>query len=285
MYALTEPISELLDQPIPERGVNAMLRCPFHEDDSPSFSIHLESGVWQCFGCGEKGEINGLYRKLGRKISTTVFLYQAKQRASDPIISSVNFAAVANSYIRSRSSGAGKDFIDSFCDERVIGEDTLRKFGIGYDESRDAITMPYTDSDKRVIGIKYRFRDGFKASESGSHYGLFGLTEVIGKDKVIICEGESDTLATHSRHGKDYGVCGTSGASVSESQWLRHGLSLLFARRIYLLYDADEPGDKCAAIAMQVLGVDKCVRLRPTYGKDACDFYRNGHVLEELGLE
>ena len=29
--------------------------CPFHEEKTPSLSINLPEGKFQCFGCGEKG--------------------------------------------------------------------------------------------------------------------------------------------------------------------------------------------------------------------------------------
>ena len=36
-------------------GRNATGLCPLHEDSRPSFSANLETGLWQCFGCGDKG--------------------------------------------------------------------------------------------------------------------------------------------------------------------------------------------------------------------------------------
>ncbi|MFN0118119.1 MAG: AAA family ATPase [Elusimicrobiota bacterium] len=37
---------------------NALALCPFHNDTNPSFSINLDNGQFQCFGCSAKG--NGL---------------------------------------------------------------------------------------------------------------------------------------------------------------------------------------------------------------------------------
>ena len=38
-------------------GSQFMSCCPFHEDRTPSFSINDEKGLFNCFGCGKKGNI------------------------------------------------------------------------------------------------------------------------------------------------------------------------------------------------------------------------------------
>ena len=286
MYALAEPVSELLGQPIRGNSVNAMLHCPFHEDRTPSFSIHLEEGVWHCFSCGDSGTLKSLYRRLHEDVSPDVRLYQAKRQAEAPVIESHNFAAKANGYIRNLGlSSTAKRIVDAFAESRGISKGSLVRFGIGFDDERQAISFPYADKSGRVTGIKYRSDSGFKFSEPGSTYGLFGLRDVLGASKVIICEGESDTLAVHSRYAdKGFAIAGTSGASVSEAQWSVFGASLLFAERVYLLYDADKPGDKCADTALRVLGDDRFVRIRPTEGKDASEHLLSGGTLEQIGL-
>jgi hypothetical protein len=35
--------------------IQQLLNCPFHRDGKPSFSLNLEMGVYNCFGCGERG--------------------------------------------------------------------------------------------------------------------------------------------------------------------------------------------------------------------------------------
>ena len=29
--------------------------CPFHDDSTPSLSVHIDSGAFKCFACGAKG--------------------------------------------------------------------------------------------------------------------------------------------------------------------------------------------------------------------------------------
>jgi len=51
-----------------EGGYNLKAVCwnPEHKDSNPSMSIHLETGVFHCLGCGYKGHILGLaQKKLG----------------------------------------------------------------------------------------------------------------------------------------------------------------------------------------------------------------------------
>ncbi|UZJ23740.1 CHC2 zinc finger domain-containing protein [Rhodococcus antarcticus] len=33
-----------------------MVQCPLHEDRTPSCSVHLEKGLWNCKSCGEGGD-------------------------------------------------------------------------------------------------------------------------------------------------------------------------------------------------------------------------------------
>lgn len=38
--------------------------CPFHEDKDPSLSLSNEKGVFNCFGCGKKGNIITFHAEL-----------------------------------------------------------------------------------------------------------------------------------------------------------------------------------------------------------------------------
>src|SRR5215472_15136329 len=50
-YGLMEATQEKSSK----RGIELRLRCPFHEDKTPSLSISAETGKFHCFGCHAKG--------------------------------------------------------------------------------------------------------------------------------------------------------------------------------------------------------------------------------------
>src|SRR5688572_11860833 len=33
--------------------------CPFHQEKTPSFHVHPESGIWKCYGCQKGGNVFG----------------------------------------------------------------------------------------------------------------------------------------------------------------------------------------------------------------------------------
>ncbi|WP_052476118.1 phage/plasmid primase, P4 family [Cohnella kolymensis] len=60
-------IEEMLPHPIRWSHEEGQTRCPFHDDQTPSFSVNPVKGVWHCFsGCGG-GSIQVLSERLGFK--------------------------------------------------------------------------------------------------------------------------------------------------------------------------------------------------------------------------
>ena len=52
-------------QPITKQGDdNLMIRCPFHDDSTPSCSVSLTKPCYRCFGCGKSGTRRALLAKL-----------------------------------------------------------------------------------------------------------------------------------------------------------------------------------------------------------------------------
>lgn len=283
-YALTHALSELLGVDIKERGVNALLLCPFHEERSPSFSIHLEDGLWHCFGCGKKGGINSLYRMLGEQMSDEVLYDRAIKSTRLEPVSKKDFSSLA--LLQSAAISYSNPVVAGYIESRPISIDCIRKFGLGWSKDRSAISIPYWDGAS-VTGIKYRMHNGQKRAEDGSTFGLYNVNDIRGKGSVVICEGESDTHAMWSvcRDIPGLGVAGVSGAIHDRRTWEMWSLDLMFAGRVYLAMDADETGDKGADIAASVIGEAKCVRIRPYAGKDICEHIMNGGYIAELGLE
>ena len=73
MAAMTSPFLDLFAELSPRREGRAYkMRCPFHDDGTPSLSADPEKGLWQCFGCGEGGDaITFLQRNNAANVTVT----------------------------------------------------------------------------------------------------------------------------------------------------------------------------------------------------------------------
>ena len=58
-------------------GRSYKMRCPFHDDATPSLSVTPEKGLWRCFGCGEGGDaITFLQRSKGLEFGEAADLWR-----------------------------------------------------------------------------------------------------------------------------------------------------------------------------------------------------------------
>lgn len=284
MYELTGQVEELLGQRAKGSGINASFSCPWHEDRNPSLSVHLEEGLFYCFSCGEKGNLERLYKLLGKKLT--------EEERQDLLVRSVfkepeptkNFAPLANDYGRSLAGRAGQSHWKSFTSSRPISNNAATHFRVGYSEKKTALCFPYWQPDDTVSAIRYRYRDGSKSSEDGSKRSIFNVTDIVGAPVVVLAEGESDTMALWSLLPGTVAVCGSPGAAVSERTWANWGLDFLFARKVFTCFDNDEAGQRGAEIARRVLGEERCTNVVPTKGIDISDHLLAGGTLGEIGL-
>lgn len=288
---MTDLVEAALGQPVRENGENVMVRCPLHEDRVPSLSINLSNGLWICFSaqCGERGGLAKLARICGGDLTEEELAIREAQALADGVHAPIdydppNFAMLAHE-LHTRALREQPAALVEYFVRRQLHQGVFRHFRLGWDGAK--IALPYYD-DGKVVAIKYRYPDGHKDSEKGSRRAIYNIDDIRGKPIVIVCEGESDTHAVWSelrRHqvSDEVAVCGIPGASVSKPQWELWALDLMWARRIYVLFDADDAGDKGARTALDILG-EKAVRARPTRGNDANEHLMKGGRLEETGV-
>lgn len=50
-----------------QRGGVLIGRCPFHAEDTPSFTVYPALEHYHCFGCGKGGHLNGLLWELKKQ--------------------------------------------------------------------------------------------------------------------------------------------------------------------------------------------------------------------------
>lgn len=133
-----------------------------------------------------------------------------------------------------------------------------------YDESGEVTAHAYPYDDGNAYKIRYlpkQFR------WAGNSTGLFGkeLFNSHGR-RIIITEGEVDALsiaeAAFRKYGRIYPVVALSSATIAERTLLQEREWLRTFKEIIVCMDNDEAGHKAEAIAVKVLGIEKCRLMR-----------------------
>lgn len=137
-------IVEIIKARIPllkKTGTNYMACCPFHQEKSPSFSVHPTKQFYHCFGCGANGNalsfvmqydrldfldaLENLAASVGLEVPHTHLPNQHPQHHS--LISQAREAALFY-YQQLKSHQIAIDYVQS----RGISKEIIRHFGIGY---------------------------------------------------------------------------------------------------------------------------------------------------------
>jgi DNA primase len=186
-------------------GSNHKGLCPFHNEKTPSFIVSEQKQIFNCFGCGEKGDVI----EFIKKIENTDFMGAVKKLSEDYGIEIDNNVFAGESrkteyYEINRT--AARFFYDCFTKKANPGYDymvgrgidvlTLKRFGIGYADSewntlyKHLQQAGYSDDKLLELGIvseskgriydKFRDRVMFPIINTGGKVIGFG-GRVIGK--------------------------------------------------------------------------------------------------------
>ncbi len=116
--------------------------CPFHDDHSPSFSVHPEKQIYKCFSCGESGnvitfvqKINGvsfeealkiLADRVGIKLNV-----KAPRKVNQELEKYYEINDTVNKYFKNNLiSQSGKEAM-KYLSDRSIDKDIINEFNIG----------------------------------------------------------------------------------------------------------------------------------------------------------
>jgi len=158
-------LEQLLD-PYLERsyrkGPELWACCPLpdHDDSTPSFSINVETGLWNCFGCHQGGTLGQLLHKLGLSPQRRQFvesfvreqqerqqrheqLLRARRTRRNPLVGQhILPESLTGVYYRKPI-----DLVNAGFDPYL-----LRELGVGYDLRTDRIMFPLRDAMGNLIG-------------------------------------------------------------------------------------------------------------------------------------
>ena len=234
----------LTGHPKKEGKSDVFFHCCFHpNDNTPSLSINIDTGLYKCFCCNAKGNFYTLVKHL--KGSDYYYEhYSDKQKLSfkkDTFDFEFKIPEKVNEQVLENYKK-----IHSWALDRINDKDILKHFEIGYDEFRDAITFPIRDNNGVFYNVEYRYLN--KSSENKASYLyefnkkgkiLYNLFRAKEFDSCILVEGIFDLLKVYKSGFKNV-VC-FLGTELTEE---RKELLNNYFNTLYLFFDNDVAGKR-----------------------------------------
>jgi len=260
-YALAFP--EILED---ENREQWNFRCKFHEDEHPSLSINVESGVFKCHApsCRAQGGIT--------EFEMCLLPTKDRKEAHKSIASKLGY----------RLTGTlGKRIVDSehiYVDEEGLPVSRIIRYHHG-SELVNARTCLYHWSP---ISRKW-----IKGLPPGTRRLLYNLPAVLKAQTVIVAEGETKVdplMALHLVDDAGRPVAVTTSGSVTS--WQDEFGEYLLSKRVLIFPDSDQEGSNYAnniVASLRRRGIEFKVADFSVYGHDVRDLLNSvGFCVEEL---
>ncbi|PEN12903.1 DNA primase [Longibacter salinarum] len=287
--------------------------CPFHDENTPSFSVDPEKNLYYCFGCQRGGDVF----KFVQEIEGVGFLESVRMLAErfgvplpddeinpeaasekEAIFHALRWAA-RWFYNQLTDTNGGYEAME-YLHDRGFQDRTIARFGLGwapdrwdgllkaakeeqideeilqragliierndgsgyYDRYRGRVIFPILSHVGKVLGFGGRILDAdadqpkyINSPETEVYdksrvlYGLRQAKQAIrSEEEVLLVEGYTDVISLYQAGVEN--VVASSGTSLTDGQ-----VQTLdrYAKRIVLLYDADEAGSRAAVRAMNLV--------------------------------
>ena len=254
-------------------GARWTMRCPFHEDRNPSFSISFVDVlyVYRCFGCGETGNSISFLKKkenldyvevikrLARKIN-----YDLRETEKDS----------ASSNQRRRVPPLPEKYVYTYLDAE--GQPLFRMV--------KTITSTGKDFWSEVYAGQGEWRPGSIDRDKRPLFNLPAVLKAVdGGETVYVVEGEKDVLAFTKKYGK-VATTNPNGAG----QWLEHHTeTLVGAEKVVIIIDRDQTGLNHGLnvfIELETRGVNVFLASPALGCNDISDHFNAGYLLKDLIL-
>lgn len=276
-------------------------QCPFHDDNTPSFTVYPNEQTFHCFGCGENGTVIDYVMKRENFVHPTLAIeflarkHQVKLEGFDKESWKERKRIVSENTNRKENARKQYSKVTDYLKSRGLTPETVKEFGLGYENG--SLYIPFHDVYGEVVGSTLRnFEEGkpkyvnspetaaFKKSEL-----LYGLEKARHhmKKSVFVVEGYFDVMAMHELGIKN--TVAYCGSALTDGQAYLLSKYITKETKIYLIPDNDNAGKK----AIQKNIVTLQARLRNPIGiiqlpndcKDANDYLVKGYKVENLKSE
>ena len=244
-----------------EVDTDYIIFCPFHGNHrTPAGEIDKSSGTFFCFSCHHVCDLiefvihmtNRSYFEAARFISSKATDSDITAEINKKLVTKPDYLQYDQVIIKRLNAQA----LESpralrYYSGRLITEDSIRKFGLGYSEKQDMVTIPVHSPDGMEVGFVGRSVEGkeFKNTPGlPKSKVLFNLHRVKASSKVYVVESSFDAIRLDQC---GFPAVATLGANVSNIQ-----IELLqkYFNNVYVIADNDEAGGNMKDRIVERLG-------------------------------
>lgn len=221
-----------------QQGNDYLIKClnPEHDDSNPSMRVDLVTGIFNCFACGEKGNI---FFRFGEKPNEL-------QLRRDTLLKKIGDKRKENVGLAMPIG-----YVPYKGNWRTISPETYEKFNAFQHHSPEyigRIVFPIRDVSGNIVAFQGRHTTGgtpkYKFTPSGVKIPLFPV--VAPKEgRVILVEGIYDMINLHDK-GLTNAVCCFGVSNINEGKL--GILKLQGVEGIDIFFDGDEAGQEGAKV-------------------------------------
>lgn len=235
--------------------------CPFHSNSrTPAGEVDKRTGIFFCFSCHHITDLIELVMHFSnRTYFESVRFIKSKETESNLEIEVMNRLVEKPEYSQFDEvliQRLNQQAIESpramrYFSNRLITEDSVEKFKLGYSEKQDMVTIPVSAPDGMLVGFVGRSVEGkdFKNTPGlPKSKLLFNLHRTKTAEKIFVVESSFDAIRL-SQVGIP--AVATLGSNVSNVQ-----IELLqkYFNNIFVVADNDEAGGNMKTKMINKLG-------------------------------
>lgn len=270
--------------------IRGNVRCPFHDDNSPSLAIALRAGGAHCHAacCGKSiGNIihfESTFRDIPEPIATKrLYREFIRKTVSKKIVEQYRSALCEN-----------PNLILKIRKEMGLTPQTQKLFSLGLDELTQRITIPVYDAFGQCVNVRfYKLPSERTPYDKAKIYNLEGYggldlfpipTPILDTTPLFFMASEKEAML-----GIQLGLCSFS-TTTGEGTWNPEWDHFVQGRDLYLVFDCDEGGRNAAEKLFQNFALNtNCqiiqlpfINKRKDY-KDFADWIlKEKHTIDEL---
>jgi DNA primase len=235
--------------------------CPFHNNHrSPAGEIDKKSGIFYCFSCHKTSDlVEFVMFTSSRTYFESVRFIKSKEQETDLEQEMTRQLHVKQDYVpydelqvkRLHQQAMESPRATTYFNGRKINQDSMIKFGLGFSENKDMVTVPVHSPDGILLGFVGRSIEGKEfLNTPGLPKGktLFNINRVKTAEQVYVVESSFDAIRLDQ---VGLSAVATLGANVSGMQ-----IELLqkYFNNIIVIADNDEAGGNMKNRLLEKLG-------------------------------